>query len=141
MQMRHIIGSYALEKGRADKVVEIIKRDEKTYVRVNDHEKLRGIFGELSKEVQRIKSEGDFEAARALVEKYGVIVDKDLVTEVRARVAHLNIASAAGFVQPRLKPVTDSGGDIVDVLLEVPDSFYEQMLEFGREYSTLPTEN
>ncbi len=104
---------------------------------MRDYDKLRLLFGQLLAEVQRIKSEGDFKAGKRLVERYGVKVDRDLHAQVLRRYAALGIAPYAGFIQPRLVPVT-KGDQIVDVKIEYPDDFSEQMLEYGRSYSRLP---
>jgi dipeptidyl-peptidase-3 len=115
-------------------------RDGKTYFVVNDYEKLRDLFGQLLREVQRIKSEGDFQAGRNLIENYGVKVDQDLLKEVKSRYAQLNVAPYSGFIQPRLVPVRQ-GDRIIDVKVEYPNDFVGQMLEYGRNYSFLPVYN
>lgn len=140
MRNRALVAYWALEKGAKDKVVEFVKKDGKTYVQVNNYEKLRTLFGELLKEIQRIKSEGDYKAGRDLVENYGVKVNQELHKEVLARYAKLNIKPYKGFIQPRLVPV-EKDGKITDVKLEYPNSFYEQMLEFGKKYALLPVKN
>lgn len=137
MRNRQLVSSWAFEKGRPDNVIERIRRDGKTYFRINDYEKLRGLFGELLREIQRIKSEGDFEAGQALVETYGVKVDQELLAEVHRRYAPLDVAPYSGFIQPRLIPVRE-GGRIVDVKIEYPTDFVGQMLEYGRKYGNLP---
>lgn len=137
MRNRQLVSSWAFEKGRPDNVIERIRRDGKTYFRINDYEKLRGLFGELLREIQRIKSEGDFEAGQALVETYGVKVDQELLAEVHRRYAPLDVAPYSGFIQPRLIPVRQ-GGRIVDVKIEYPTDFVGQMLEYGRKYGNLP---
>ena len=137
MRNRHMVSSWVYEKGMADNVIEKIVEDGKTYFVIRDYEKLRDLFGQLLREVQRIKSRGDFEAGKNLIETYGVIVDQDMLKEVKERYAKLNAAPYSGFVQPRL--VAQMNGDeITDVKLEYPDSFVEQMLEYGKEYSFLP---
>lgn len=136
MRNRQLIAKWALEKGAPQNVIEKRTRDGKTYFVVNDHQKLRKIFGELLREVQRIKSEGDFEAARNLVENYGVKVDPEIHAEVLERWKKLNIAPFAGFINPRLVPVLENGS-ISDVKIEYPDDFTTQMLEYGRKYSLL----
>ncbi len=140
MRNRQLIAGWAFEKGRAEKIVERILRDGKTYFRINDYEKLRGLFGQLLREIQRIKSEGDFAAGQALVEGYGVKVDQALLTEVQRRYKPLQLAPYYGFIQPKLVPVT-KGGEIVDVKVEYPSDFLGQMLEYGRDYSYLPVKN
>ena len=140
MRNRQLVAKWAYEKGKKDNVVEFVKRDGKTYVRVNDYEKLRTLFGDLLREIQRIKSEGDFTAGKNLVENYGVKVDPALHKEVLERFAKLNIKPYKGFIQPKLVPVMN-GEEITDVRVEYPASFYEQMMEYGKNYSFLPTKN
>jgi dipeptidyl-peptidase-3 len=136
MRNRQLIARWAYEKGRQDKVIERKKRDGKTYFVVNDHQKLRELFGDLLREVQRIKSEGDFEAGKALVENYGVKVDYDLHKEVLKRWERLNIAPYAGFINPKLE-MKAGCGRIGDVRISYPDDFMTQMLEYGTRYATL----
>lgn len=140
MRNRALNAYWVYEKGKKDNVVEFVKRDGKTYVQVNDYEKLRVLFGELLREIQRIKSEGDFNAGKDLVETYGVKVDQKLHKEVLDRYAKLNLKAYKGFVQPRLVPVMD-GSKITDVKVEYPASFYEQMMEYAKDYSFLPAVN
>lgn len=140
MRNRQLISAWVFEKGQADKVVERFTRDGKTYFRVNEHEKLRGLFGQLLREIQRIKSEGDFEAGKNLVETYGVKADQALLAETHRRYAPLNIAPFMGFIQPRLVPV-EKAGEIVDVTVHYPTDFLGQMLEYGRDYAFLPVQN
>jgi dipeptidyl-peptidase III len=140
MRNRQMIAAWAFDKGKADKVIERIERDGKTYFVVRDYDKLRKLFGELLAEVQRIKSRGDFAAGKALVETYGVKVDPALHAEVRRRYEALGIAPYVGFIQPRLVPVMD-GEKIVDVKIEYPDDFAAQMLEYADTTSFLPTVN
>ncbi len=140
MRNRALIAHWAFEKGKAEKVVEFVKKDGKTYVQVNDYTKLRVLFGQLLKEIQRIKSEGDYKAGKNLVENYGVKVDVTLHKEILERFAKLNIKPYRGFIQPKLTPVMN-GSDITDVKVEYPDNFYQQMMEYGKKYSFLPTVN
>lgn len=140
MRNRALNARWAYERGKEENVVSFVKKDGKTYVQVNDYYKLREIFGELLREIQRIKSEGDFEAGKALVENYGVKVDRDLHEEVLERYARLNIKPYKGFIQPRLVPVME-GEEIKDVRIEYPESFYEQMMEYADRYSFLPLYN
>ncbi|NQV51659.1 MAG: dihydrofolate reductase [Flavobacteriales bacterium] len=136
MRNRQLVASWAYEKGMADNVIEKKVVEGKTYFEVNDYEKLRVIFGELLREIQRIKSEGDYEAGSALVENYGVKVDQDLHKEVLERAAKLDSAPYGGFINPRLVPVME--GDLVtDVKVEYPEDFLGQMLEYGDKYATL----
>ena len=136
MRNRQLIARWALEKGKAEKVVELLKIDGKTYTRINDYVKLRKIFGTLLAEIQRIKSEGDFEAGKALVETYAVKIDHALHAEVLERFKKLNIAPYGGFVNPVLKPVVENS-KIVDVTIDYTESYTEQMLRYGREFSFL----
>ena len=140
MRNRALNAYWVYEKGKKDNVVELVKRDGKTYVQINDYNKLRTLFGELLREIQRIKSEGDFEAGKALVENYGVNVDQALHKEVLQRYAKLNAKPYKGFIQPRLVPVME-GDKIVDVKIEYPTSFYDQMMEYAKGYSFLPVNN
>lgn len=137
MRNRQLIAKWAFENGKKDNVVELVKKDGKTYVKVNDYEKLRELFGKLLAEIQRIKSEGDFEGAKALVENYGVKVDLDLHKEVLARYEKLNIAPYKGFVNPVYEPVTDKDGNITDVKVRYDEGYAEQMLRYGKEYGNL----
>jgi len=140
MRNRQLIAKWAFEKGAPDHVIEKKVRDGKTYFVINDYDKLRALFGQLLKEIQRIKSEGDYEAGKNLVETYGVKVDSALQKEVLQRYATLHIAPYSGFINPKLGPVMQDG-EIVDVKIEYPDDFMTQMLEYGKEYSFLPVEN
>lgn len=140
MRNRKLIAEWCYEQGRADNVIEWVERDGKTYVVVNDFDKLRELFGRMLREVQRIKSEGDFEAGRALVEKYAVKVDPKLHEEVLARYGALGIEPYAGFVNPRYELV-ERDGRVVDVKLTYCDDYVGQMLEYGSDYSFLPNLN
>ena len=138
MRNRQLVAAWAYQQGRADNVIERRVRDGKTYFVVRDYEELRQLFGELLRELQRIKSTGDYAAIRDLVETYGVKVDPDLHAEVLERYAELDIPAYAGFIQPRLVPV-EEGGRIVDVRIEYPEDFSAQMLEYAERYAFLPT--
>jgi dipeptidyl-peptidase-3 len=140
MRNRQLIAAWSYERGRENNVIEKIVEDGKTYYVIRDYDALRMIFGELLRELQRIKSEGDYEAGKALIETYGVRVDPAIHAEVLARVEPLNIAPYSGFVQPRLIPI-EEGGEIVDVVVEYSDNFTEQMLELAENYSFLPNSN
>ena len=140
MRNRALNAYWVYEKGKKDNVVEFIKENGKTYVQINDYQKLRTLFGELLKEIQRIKSEGDYEAGKGLVETYGVKVDHELHKEVLDRFAGLNLKAYKGFIQPRLVP-TMKDGKITDVKIEFPKSFFNQMIEYGKNYSFLPVKN
>ncbi len=137
MRNRQLIAGWCLDHGRADNVVELIKRDGKTYVKINDYQKLRGLFGTLLAEIQRIKSEGDYNACAALIEKYAVKIDPVLHKEVLDRYAKLNIAPYKGFVNPTYVPVTDAAGNIIDVTITNNEGYAEQMLRYSRDYSPL----
>ena len=134
MRNRQLVASWAFERGGEENVVERKVIDGKTYFVVNDYEKLRGYFGELLREIQRIKSEGDFEAGRNLVETYGVKVDQELHAEVLRRSEPLNLAPYSGFVNPEMVPVFE-GDSIVDIAVEYPMDFLGQMLRYGTTYS------
>ena len=136
MQNRKLIADWCYEKGLADNVIEKKVRDGKTYFIVNDHEALRGLFGELLAEVQRIKSEGDYEAGKALVETYAVNIDPELHKEVLERYASLGLKPYGGFINPEIVPV-EKNGKVVDYDLVYNDNYLEQMLEYGKKYSTL----
>ena len=138
MRCRSAIAHWVYEKGKPDNVIEVVKRDEKTYVRINDYQKLRGLFGEMLKEVQRIKSEGDFSAGKSMIETYGVRIDQELHGEILARYAKLNLAPYSGFVNPVMTPVTDRDGKITDVKIEYCTDYLGQMMEYGKNYSFLP---
>jgi dipeptidyl-peptidase-3 len=130
----------AYEKGKKDNVVEFVKKDGKTYVKINDYNKLRELFGQLLREIQRIKSQGDYEAGKNLIETYGVKVDPALHKEVLARYKKLNIKPYKGFIQPKLVPVMN-GDKIADVKIEYSNNFFDQMIEYGKNYSFLPLNN
>ena len=136
MQDRKLIAQWCYEKGLADNVIEKKVRDGKTYFVVNDFEALRGLFGELLAEVQRIKSEGDYQAGKNLVETYAVNIDYDLHKEVLERYASLGLKPYGGFVNPDIVPVKKLG-KVVDYRIEYADSYLDQMLEYGKKYSTL----
>jgi len=140
MRNRQLIAKWVYEKGMADKVIEKKVKDEKTYFVINDYSKLRTLFGQLLNDIQRITSEGDFESAKNIVEKYGVNVDPDLHAEVLERYSKLDIAPYKGFINPVLKPVME-GDKITDVTVEYPDDFTQQMLYYGNSYSFLPIKN
>ena len=141
MRNRQLVAKWAFEKGEADKVVELVKKEGKTYVKVNDYVKLRELFGQLLGEIQRIKSEGDFEAARQMVEAYAVKVDPELHKEVLARYEKLNLAPYKGFVNPVYTPEFDKEGNIIDVKISYTEGYAEQMLRYSKEYATLPYRN
>ncbi|MDP1727110.1 MAG: dihydrofolate reductase [Bacteroidota bacterium] len=140
MRNRQLNAAWVFEKGKAENVIEMIKKDGKTYVHINNYEKLRELFGQLLREIQRIKSEGDFKAATELVEGYGVKVDQVLLKEVKERFAKLNLAAYKGFIQPKLIPVM-SGDKITDVKVEYPNNWLADQLERSKNYSLLPNKN
>lgn len=140
MRNRHLIAKWVYEKGKPEKVIEKVIKEGKTYFVIRDYQKLRTLFGELLREVQRITSEGDFAAAQSLVEDYGVVIDKALHAEVLQRFEKLHIAPYKGFINPELKPVY-KGTKLVDVHVEYPEDFTTQMLQYGKEYGFLPIEN
>lgn len=141
MRNRQLIAKWAFEQGKADNVIELKKKEGKTYVVVNDYAKLRELFGKLLAEVQRIKSEGDFAAGKKLVEDYAVKVDPELHAEVLKRYAALNLAPYKGFVNPVMKLVKNEKGEVTDVTLDYTEGYTEQMMRYGKEYSFLPTYN
>ncbi len=140
MRNRQMVAGWAYEMGREENVIERVMREEKTSYVINDYARLRELFGELLSELQRIKSQGDFEAGKALIETYGVKVDPLLHAEVLERYARLNIAPYSGIINPLLKAVM-KGDEIVDVTIEYPDDFTEQMLYYAEHYSFLPNMN
>lgn len=141
MRNRQLVTKWVYERGRRDNVIErIVGKNGNTYFVINDYKKLRELFGQLMREIQRIKSEGDYESGNSLVENYGVKVDRELHKEVLERYKKLNIAPYAGFINPILTPVHE-GDEIIDVKIEYPDDFTEQMLYYTKKYSFLPTYN
>lgn len=140
MRNRQLVANWAYQMGKKDNVIEYVKKNNKTYVIIHDYEKLRGLFGQLLREIQRIKSEGDFNAGQALVENYGVKVERELHKEILDRFAKLEIKAYRGFIQPKLS-VLKKNNKITEVKIEYPKSFYSQMLEYGKRYSYLPIEN
>ena len=141
MRNRALNAYWVYEKGRGENVVAFVKKNGKTYVQVNDYNKLRTLFGELLREIQRIKSEGDFEAGKNLIENFGVKVNPELHGEVMERYTKLDVKPYRGFVQPKLTPVINDKGLITDVKVTYPESFYTQMMEYGEKYGYLPVEN
>lgn len=140
MRNRQSIGYWAYELGRPENVIEMARVDGKTYIVINDFEKLRDIFGQMLREVQRIKSEGDFKAGEAIVETYGVKVDRTLHAEVLERYGKLNIQPYSGFVNP-VYELVEKNGEIVDVKYAYPESYVGQMLDYSASYSFLPSKN
>lgn len=140
MRNRLMVSAWVYEKGKKDNVIEKKKENGKTYFVINDYEKLRVLFGDLLREIQRVKSQGDYKGGQALIENYGVKVDKTLHKEVLERYASLKMSPYQGFIQPKLTAVKE-GEKIIDVKIEYPKNFTEQMLEFGKNYGLLPVYN
>jgi dipeptidyl-peptidase-3 len=141
MRNRALIARWAYEHGKKDNVMELVKRDGKTYVKINDYQKLRDLFGELLAEIQRIKSTGDFAGAQAIVENYGVKIDPELHQEILERYKKLDIAPYKGFINPVYTAVRDEQGNITDVTISYEEGYTEQMLRYSSEYSVLPLIN
>ncbi|OFX59478.1 MAG: dihydrofolate reductase [Bacteroidetes bacterium GWA2_30_7] len=140
MRNRQLISKWCYEKGAKDNVIEKKVKNDKTYFVINDYNKLRNLFGELLKEIQRIKSTGDYESGKNIVETFGVLVDLDLHKEVKARYEKLNLAPYGGFINPKLTLVKE-GNVVKDVKIEYPDDYSKQMLEYSEKYSVLPDIN
>ncbi len=141
MRNRQLIAKWCLENGAEENVISIEKIDGKSYIKINDYDKLRGLFGKLLAEIQRIKSEGDYEAGKAIVEKYAVKVDIDLHKEVLARYKSLNLAPYKGFVNPKYSLVEDENGNVIDVTVTYNEGYAEQMLRYSKDYSSLDSYN
>ena len=137
MRNRALIAHWCLENGSAEQVMELVVKDGKTFLRINDYEKLRALIATLLAEVQRIKSEGDYEAARELVERYGVKVDSHLHQEILSRYEQLHLAPYKGFLNPVMTPVYNDQGEIVDIQLDYTESYTSQMLRYSKEYGFL----
>ena len=141
MRNRALIARWAFEHGKKDNVMELVKRDGKTFVKINDYSKLRHLFGELLAEIQRVKSTGDFKGAQTLVETYGVKIDPELHREILDRYAKLNITPYKGFINPVYTAVRDNDGNITDVKISYTEGYAEQMLRYSKDYATLPLIN
>ncbi len=141
MRNRQLIAKWVFEKGQKDNVVEIKKRDDKSFVVINDYQKLRHLIGQLLAEVQRIKSEGDYNGAKSLVEKYGVTFDPKLHQEILSRYEKLHIAPYKGFVNPVYTPAFDNRGNITDIKVDYTEGYTAQMLRYSKEFSNLPVDN
>lgn len=137
MRNRQLIAAWILDKGKKDKVVELVKKKGKTYVKINDYKKMRELLGNLLAEIQRITSEGDYEAGAKLINTYAVKVDPKLHNEVIERFSKLNIPPYRGFINPELEPVYSKNGEIVDVVLKYGETYPEQMLRLSKDYKTL----
>lgn len=136
MRNRAMISRWVLEKGQADGSVEWVVRDGKHFVTIHSYERLRTLFGDLLREVQRVKSEGDYEGAKALVENYGVRIEPELHSEVRSRYAALGIAPFSGFVNPVMSLVR-RGSEVTDVAISYDEAYDDQMLRYSRDYAAL----
>ena len=134
MRNRQLVSSWAYEKGLKDNVIEKVKRDKKTFYVINDYKKLRVLFGDLLREIQRIKSEGDFEAGKNLIENYGVKVDQEIHKEVLERNKKFTSAPYSGFINPELVLIKNNDGEIIDVKVTQPESFSSQMLNYSKTY-------
>jgi len=141
MRNRALIARWVLEKGTPDKVVEFVKKDGKTYVVINDYDKMRTLIGQLLAEIQRIKSEGDFKSAQHLVETYAVQIDPVLHQEILERYKKLNLAPYKGFVNPVHEAVKDKDSNIIDIKVSYTEGYTEQMLRYSKDYSSLPSYN
>jgi dipeptidyl-peptidase-3 len=141
MRNRKLIAEWCYEKGKDENVIELVKENGKTYIVVNDFVRLRELFGELLCEVQRIKSEGDYEAGKALVENYAVKIEPSLHAEVIERNKALNIEPYGGFVNPSYELVYGKDGEIVDVKVCYDSNYVEQHLDYSKNYSFLPSIN
>ena len=137
MRNRQLIAKWILEKGKKDKVVELVKKNGKTYIKINNYPKMRELIGQLLAEVQRIKSEGDYKAGNDLIQKYAVKVDPKLHKEVLERYSKLDIPPYRGFINPRYELVKDSNGKITDVKLKYGENYVDQMLRLSQDYTTL----
>ncbi len=138
MRNRQLIAGYILDKGKKDKVVGLVKKNGKTFVKINDYKKMRSLIADLLAEIQRIKSEGDYEAGNALIQKYAVKVDPKLHKEVLDRYSKLDIPPYRGFINPRYTPVYNDKGEITDIKLGYGENYVEQMMRLGQDYTTLP---
>ena len=134
MRNRQLVSSWAYEKGLKDNVIEKVKKDKKTFYVINDYKKLRILFGDLLREIQRIKSEGDFEAGKNLIENYGVKVDQEIHKEVLERNKKFTSAPYSGFINPELVLIKNNDGEIIDVKVTQPESFSSQMLNYSKTY-------
>ncbi|MCM1378442.1 MAG: dipeptidyl peptidase 3 [Prevotella sp.] len=138
MRNRQLIAGWILDHGKKGKVVELVKKNGKTYVKINDYKKMRALIGELLAEIQRIKSEGDYAAGNKLIQKYAVKVDPKLHKEVLNRFSKLDIPPYRGFINPRYEVITDDNGEITDIRLDFSEDYIQQMMRLGRDFSTLP---
>ena len=139
MRNRALIANWVLDNAEVDntRVAEIVEHEGKHYIQINDYQLLRGLFAKLLAEIQRIKSEGDFEAARELVEKYAIKLNPALHKEIKERYARLNIAPYKGFINPWMKPVYNENQKIIDIVLDYTETYEHQMIRYSHEYATL----
>ena len=137
MRNRALIANWCYDKGHDENVIEKVVRGGKTFIRINSYDKLRALFAKLLAEIQRIKSEGDYDTARALVERYAVNIDPELHTEVLERYKRLDLAPYKGFINPVLTPVVDGNGEITDISVDYTETYEEQMMRYGREFGFL----
>ena len=140
MRNRQLIAAWCYEKGESSNVIQYLKKNGKTYIQINDYDKLRKLFGHLLAEIQRIKSEGDYNAGRDLIEKYAVQIDPVLHKEVLERFFRLNVAPYGGFINPVFIPVLKDD-KLIDIKVEYPEDFSGQMLDYSKNHSFLPTYN
>lgn len=141
MRNRQLIAQWAYEQGKKENVIEFVRKDNKTYVQINDYQKLRDLFGKLLAEIQRVRSEGDFETAKELIETYAVKVNPEIHKEIRERYAKLNLAPYKGFVNPKYSVVKDKKGNIIDINIKYDEGYTEQMLRYSKDYSPLKVMN
>ena len=141
MRHRQMVSKWVYENGLKDNVIEKVVKDDKTYFVINDYDKLRELFGELLREIQRIKSEGDYEAGKNLIENYGVKIDQDIHQEVLARNEKFTSAPYSGFINPELIPVYNESNEITDIRIIQPKDFATQMIDYAKKYTTLPDYN
>ena len=139
--MSYLISNWVLQNGQAENVVELKQKDGKTFVVVNDYDKLRNLFGQLLSEIQRIKSEGDFNAAQNMIDTYAVKVDPARHNEILARYKSLNLAPYRGFVNPVMEEVKNANGEVVDIKISYDEDYATQMMRYSSVYSPLPTYN
>ncbi len=141
MRNRQLIASWTYEKGKSENIIELKKKNNKSYVVINDYDKLRQLFGQLLKEIQRVKSEGDLNGAKVLIETYAIKVNPEIHKEVLERYSSLNIAPYKGFVNPVYKAIKNSDGKIIDVQIDYTENYFDQNLRYSKDYSVLPNYN
>ena len=141
MRNRQMVSKWVYEKGLSENVIEKVEENNKTYFVIRDYDKLRVLFGELLREIQRIKSEGDYDAGMNIIETYGVKVDQEIHKEVLERNKKFTTPPYSGFINPELQPVYNDNNEIVDILVIQPESFAKQMIDYANKYTTLPNYN